>query len=142
MPAAFKIKRFITCGFAVGEVRGADEFPVGTDFAKLVADGAIRGLGDLAILSGDPKIDELMDQVEELTDRLAAAEQAAAGAGTRADVTVAERDREIAELKTELAKEKLRGESLENDLRAVNKPVDGAADDSEPAEQKAGKKHK
>src|SRR5262245_55072201 len=98
MPAAFKVKQFITCGFHPGEVRGAEEFPVGTDFVRLVQDGALRPLGDLAVLGGDPKTDQLLDQIEDLTDKLASAEAARFDSGASADAAVAERDREIVSL--------------------------------------------
>ena len=42
MAMTFKILRTITCGFAPDEVRAAHEFPPGTDFVRLVQDGAIR----------------------------------------------------------------------------------------------------
>ena len=70
MPATFKIKHSIVpVGFEPGEVRGASEFPPGTDFQRLIDSGAIRPT-ELSEFQGDPKHAELMDTVEDLTEKL------------------------------------------------------------------------
>jgi hypothetical protein len=115
MKAAFKIKRFLTCGFHPGEVHGADEFPPGTDFARLVDDGAIRPMPGVEVHGGDPKVIDLMDQVEDLTAALAKARDEFSQSANQSAETVQRKEAELSELKQQLARAKLDVETARND---------------------------
>jgi len=106
---AFKVKKFLLGpGWDVGEVHGADEFPPGTDFAGLLECGAIREMPGVAVHGGDPKVIDLLDQVEDLTRDLHLSHEAASAAANQAAATIAARDKEIADLRQELARARAR----------------------------------
>lgn len=105
MPAAYKIKTFLTGQmWAPGEVHGADEFPPETDFARLLETGAIRDMPGNETHGGDPKVIDLLDQVEDLSKDLSICKEAASAQAAQLTGTIAAKDKEIATLKQELSR--------------------------------------
>lgn len=100
--ASFKILQSLTCGFEPGDpLRDSREFPEGTDFQRLIDIGAVRLVDGTAPRPADAQLADLMDEVEELTEKLAKEKEGRAAAVAElkeARAACAEKDRVNADL--------------------------------------------
>ena len=134
---SFKILGAITCGFEPGEFRRPDEFPIGTDFSRLVDLGVIRPTAGLMLEAGDPKNAAMLDQIEDLQYENASLAKKAEAAAAAAKEESAAREAEIADLKARLDSVTMHAVTDVEDLRKLL-----AAREAEIADLKASAEKK
>lgn len=119
--AMFKILMTLTgTKFEPGELRDSSEFPDGADFARLVKIGAVRPTG-LGGFKGTADQAELLDQVEELTQKLGRLEEERNNLLTRAAQDGADWQAERKRLEEAVAVARLDNETLGLEVTTLRK---------------------